>query len=164
MMYGLTYLYRASDFFEVAEKFKPECVLFAAYWYRLWTGSLTEDMSRSDKWRMVDCYEFAFMGPFGMGYKLLVLGQQRVVVKYGVDLCPGCDNRALWATARIVRENALKVWRRIQGDQSSVRDVVIRPGFLWKLDSVETAFIDYDTFLKGKVPEKVPVVCPVRSE
>lgn len=165
-MYGLTYLYRASDFFGVVETFQPESVLFTAYWCRLWTGGLTEDLSRSDKWRMVDCYEFAFMGAFGMGYKLIVLGSMRV--KLGLDGYPEeFSNRELWGVAEIVKKHALDVWRRLRektswpSNQARSRDFIIRPGFLCRLEPVETAFVDIDTFLKDKVPEKVPVVCPV---
>ena len=160
-MYGLTYLYRASDFFEVAEKFQPESVLFTAYWCQLSESHLT------------DCYEFAFMGAFGMGYKLLVCGQKRIGAVCDVEFTRKdltvehvrvCSNRDLWAVAGEVREHALKVWRRIRKDRDSPsnqarpRDFVLRPGFLCKLDPLETAFVDIDTFLKDKIPERVPVI------
>lgn len=156
-MYGLTYLYRASDFFEVAEKFQPESVLFTAYWCQL------------DQLHLADSYEFAFMGAFGMGYKLLVLGKERVascVEDEGLEgrHVVGCSNRDLWAVASEVRGHALKVWRRIRKDrsfpsnQARSRDFVLRPGFLCRLDLVEIAFVDIDTFLEGKIPERVPVI------
>jgi hypothetical protein len=157
MMYGLTYLYRASDFFEVVETFQPESVLFTAYWCQL------------DKSHLADCYEFAFMGAFGMGYKLLVLGEERAfspcVDSKGLDgeRVIVCSNRDLWATAETVRQSALGVWRGIvrkgASDGKCKKSLLIRIGFLYTLDLVETALVDMDAFLKDKVPERVPVVC-----
>lgn len=151
-MYGLTYLYRASDFFEVVERFQPESVLFTAYWCQL------------DKSHLADCYEFAFMGAFGMGCKLLVLGSMRV--KLGLDGYPEAfSNRELWGVAEVVKRHALEVWRRIRKDrffssnQGRPRDVVIRLGFLCRLDPIDSAFVGMDVFLKDKIPERVPVVC-----
>lgn len=154
-MSGLTYLYRSSDFFEVVERFQPESVLFTAYWYQL------------DKSHLADCYEFAFMGAFGMGYKLLVLGKERVTScvedeGLGVGHVISCSNRDLWTMAETVREGALGVWRGIvrkrASDGKCKKSLLIRLGFLCTLDLVETALVDIDAFLKDKVPERVPVV------
>lgn len=159
MVYGLVYLYRASDFFGVVERFQPECVLFTPYWCRVWTGGIgLEDPERSDLWKVVDCYEFAFMGAFGMGYKLLVVGQKRLSSQ------KDCDNKSLWSVAKVVRQHALKVWRNVLPSVSSRRvngiskSLVIRPGFLCELKPVSSAFVELDPFLKDEIPECVPVV------
>jgi len=162
MVYGLTYLYRASDFFSLTEAFQPACVLFTPYWCKLPSWSLesdSKDEAEICEFLLVDCYEFGFMGAFGMGYKLLVLGQQR-----SVGAVSNLDNKALWSVAEVVRQHALKVWRRILSPVSSrqvngnSKSLVIRPGFLCELKSVSSAFVKLDSFLKDKIPECVPVV------
>jgi hypothetical protein len=87
-------------------------------------------------------------------------------VKLGLDGYPEAfSNRELWGVAEVVKRRALEVWRRIRKDrlfpssQRNSRDVVIRLGFLCRLDPIETAFVGIGTFLKDKIPERVPVLC-----
>jgi len=166
MLYGLTYLYRASDFFSIVEMFKPQCVFFTPYWCELSDSFWSLDSDGKDglglgsrKFLLTDCYEFGFMGAFGMGYKLIVTGKKRV---------KECDNKALWATAHIVRTHALKTWRRVSFNERSVKsgrtekELVVRPGFVCRLESVDAAFVKLATFLEDKIPERVPVVLSVK--
>lgn len=161
MMYGITYLYRASDFFGVVEKFHPECVLFTPFWTEIYAGGMGGNRDSSDLWKIADCYEFSFMGPFGMGYKLLVLGEQRNLFTIN-----RLDNKALWATANDVRKHGLEMWRKKKfkglsphpSIRSIERELIIRPGYLVSLEVVESAFVGVGSFLENKIPESVPFV------
>jgi hypothetical protein len=141
MLYAISYLYCVTDFLEIVEKMSPEGVLYSAYLVNL----------ESQTWG--DCYEFAFMGAFGMGYKIVVRGRQTVSDPSALK------GRDLWEWGEEPKSHLVKLWRAMAAGRRcgrSHRDVIVRPGVLVDLTrSCRAAWIPLDSFLKCQVPDVV---------
>lgn len=156
MVYGLTYLDRITDFIEIADAYSASVVVFKAYWAERFGKAYVEG-DGSECW-FVDCYELGFMGAFGIGYKIIVQGEQHI--SRGDTL----ENQELAKQSKVVQDFVLRKWHQVWNRQPMQRkDFKVRPGVLFELTIENVVPIDMDSFLKDKVPRTAVVLLNTRS-
>lgn len=142
MLYGIVYVYRLSDFIEVARAHGIMRICLTSCW-------LKEDSpaSASCDFQWTDIHEVGFMGAFGMCYKMLVTGLTMVNSV--------ADNHSLWSRAKQVETELLNVWNT--NKKTGSHRLLIIPGVIVQQEVVRHALIPWELFMSNRIPETVPV-------
>lgn len=152
MLYGIIYLFKLSDFLAVAQKHGASWICLSSCWLKQDdTGrSVTEagdGQPTPGSYRWTDIHELAFMGAFGMAYKMQIDG--------AVHVGKIADNHALATRAKVILTEVHSKWtERRQGPK---RELLVVPGTLIRTEVVEHARVPLDLFMDDTIPEKVPV-------
>lgn len=160
-MYAISYLYLLNDFLQIVRDSGDHKVLFTSYWLERWAEAYNPARETDDGTRLVDCHEFAYMGPFGIGYKLVVQGRECV------EKSAQADNVKLFRTAEVVRTHAMKYWVSnivTSNGQNPLHKLVVRIGVLCRWQPLDYGLVPLKRFLENKAPSAVPVLWKVMRE
>ena len=150
MLYGILHLFKLSDFLAVARKHGASWICLSSCWLKQDdTGrSVTEagdGQPTPGSYRWTDVHELAFMGAFGMAYKMQIDG--------AVHVGKIADNAALARRAKVILTEVHSKWR----DQRCKQELLVVPGTLIRTEVVEHARVPLQLFMDDTIPEKVPV-------
>jgi len=153
MMYGIVYVYRLSDFLDIAGDHGVTRIFLNSVWCK-------QDASEQgvDFFKWTEVHELSFMGAFGMGYKMLVRGETNVSKL--------ADNNFLWTRIGLLRIHIDACCLR--GGKNAPKTLVVTPGILVGTEIHSHALIPWSLFMENKIPKQVPVhefidVTPERS-
>ena len=142
MLYGIVYVYRLSDFLEIAKVHGLTRIFLNSVWCK-------QDASEQgvDFFKWSDVHELSFMGAFGMGYKMLVRG----VTQVGKQ----ADNGLLWTHVGLLRTHIEACC--VRDSKNAPRLLSVTAGTLLGTDIHSHALIPWSLFMENKIPRQVPV-------
>ena len=144
MLYGIIYLFKLSDFVAIARKHGASWICLSSCWLKENNTGDGAGRLSPGLYRWTDIHELAFMGAFGMAYKMEIGG--------AVHIEKVADNAAL-SSAKVILTEVHSKWR----DTRCKQELLVVPGVLIRTEVVEHARVPLELFLDDTIPEKVPV-------
>lgn len=143
MLYGIVYVYRLSDFMEIASAHGVSRIFLHSLWLR---QNATAPEANRFKW--TDLHELGFMGAFGMGYKMVVEGQSQE--------CKSPDNHLLWTQSGLVTTHIEASCARVRKGGPDAK-LIVTPGVLDCREVYRHVRIPWTLFMEDKVSRQVSV-------
>lgn len=141
MLYGIVYVYRLSDFLDIAEGHGVERVFLHSLWLK---GKADQQVDGYFKW--TDLHEISFMGAFGMGYKMIVQG----LTKEGI----AADNHFLWTESGLISTHVNAELRR---RKTKGKQLMVTFGALDSRETYRLVRIPWTLFMENRMPVEASV-------
>lgn len=141
MLYGIVYVYRLSDFIEIAKGHGVDRVFLNSFWLK---QNISQEGVESVQW--MDIHELSFMGAFGMGYKMVVEGlTQEIKV---------ADNHLLWTQSGLIRTH---VKASSYAAKTKEKQLIVTYGVLDSREPCQYVRIPWTLFMENKVSTEAVV-------
>jgi hypothetical protein len=144
----MTYVYRLSDFLSVSQAHGVSVVYLNACWVKAET-----EPGADIPFEWTSIHELGFMGAFGVGYKMQVVGLVTHFPNVN-DITEELDNVSLWQKSETMRQHICSECLNLHIDQ---KKLLVVPGVMTPFEVVPHAVLSWDDFVLGKIPKSVPV-------
>lgn len=142
MLYGIVYVYRLSDFIEIARGHGVQRIFLNSLWLK--ENPVTQGVG-CFKW--TDLHELGFMGAFGMGFKMVVEGMTQESKM--------ADNHLLWTQSGLVATH-VKACSAGKGAVPGIQ-LLVTLGLLDSRQWGRPVVVPWSLFMEDRIPTEAAV-------